>query len=423
MGSLAASSNKVTLRSVDIEVEFNVISTATGVASSVQYEICDLGKFIYDFAVTTDVDDIDKIGIRAGSVSISFFDNPDADHYQSIYDAYFDGTSTLITGCQIKIYNPSGAASADIIKCTFSNQDITYDINQRKTTINFQPLKPSDVSVDSIEDLIANSDSQTYGNIDPEINFLALPVPDFISDALDDIYGSAGTSIVISNFDDTPTQGEFIWWVFDDKQDSETGVLTAPEQLANIAGVEGSVFGNMLGKKVYFARNVTGSQTVTMSESDFKSLKLETPPKSKYRELKVTHGSLTSTSTSAELNSSADKTANFSFRKGNVAKREVTADGPIFYSYGSSDVSDATVAAIGVAAYEKVLLDTPTPTLSGTFFEVNKVLPHECMVISFGDASTGATRLINPLNGTYRFSKVTYDLVKDTVDFEAYKIA
>lgn len=423
MGSLAATSNKVTLRSVDLDVQFNIISTATGVASSVQYEICELGKFTYDFAVTTDVDDIDKVGIRAGSVSISFFDNPSADHYQSIYDAYFDGTSTLITGCQINIYNPSGAGSADVIKCTFSNQDITYDINQRKTTINFQPLKPSDVTVDSIADLIANSDSQTYSNLSPSINFAALPVPDFISDALDDIYGSAGTSIVISNFDDTPSQGEFIWWVFDDKQDLESGILTAPEQLANIAGVEGSVFGNMLGKKVYFARDIDGGETVSMSESDFKSLKLETPQKSKFRELKVTHGSLTSTSTSTLLNSSADKTANFSFRKGNVAKREVTADGPIFYQYGSSDVSDATVATIGVAAYEKVLLDTKIPTLSGEFFGVNRVLPYECMVISFGDSSTGATRLINPLNGTYRFSKVTYDLVKDLVAFEAYKIA
>ena len=422
MGSLAASSNKVTLRSVDIEVEFNIISTATGVASSVQYEICDLGKFIYDFAVTTDVDDIDKIGIRAGSVSISFFDNPDADHYQSIYDAYFDGTSTLITGCQIKIYNPSGAASSDIIKCTFSNQDITYDINQRKTIINFQPLKPSDVSVDSIEDLIGNTSSEVYGNL-TQTDLSALPIPDFISDALDDIYGSTGTSIVVTNFEDTPVQDDFIWWVFDQKQDSEAGILTAPEQLANIAGVEGSVFGSMLGKKVYFARNITGSQTVTMSESDFESLKLDNPPKSKYRELKVTHGVLTSTSTSPVLNSSADKTANFSFRLGNVARRRVAADGPIFYLFADSDASDASAAALGVASYEKVLLDTRIPTLSGKFFGVNKVLPHECMVISFGDASTGATRLINPLNGTYRFSKVTYDLVKDTVDFEAYKIA
>lgn len=421
MGSLSASSNKVTLRSVDIEVDFNIILTDTGVASSVQYEICELGKFTYDFAVTTDVDDIDKIGIRAGSVSISFFDNPDADHYQSIYDAYFDGTSTLVTGCQISIYNPSGAGSPDIIKCTFSNQDITYDINQRKTTINFQPLKPSDVSVDSIEDLISNSDSQQYTSL--TLDFAALPVPDFISDALDDIYGSAGTSIVVTNFEDTPVQNDFIWWVFDEKQDTETGTLTAPEQLANIAGVEGSVFGNMLGKKVYFARNITGGQTVTMSESDFKDLKLEAPPKNKYRELKVTHGALSSSSTSSVLTSSADKTANFSFRKGNVAKRQVAADGPIFYQYGSSDVSDATAAALGVASYEKVLLDTRIPTLSGSFFGVNKVLPHQCMVITFGDASTGATRLINAVNGTYRFSKVTYDLVKDLVDFEAYKIA
>lgn len=422
MGSLSASSNKVTLRSVDIEVDFNVILTATGVASSVQYEICELGKFTYDFAVTTDVDNIDKIGIRSGAVSISFFDNPDADHYQSIYDAYFDGDNTLITGCQISIYNPSGASTPDIIKCTFSNQDITYDINQRKTTINFQPLKPSDVSTDSIEDLIGNTSSQVYGNL-TQTDLSALPVPDFISDALDDIYGSAGTSIVVTNFEDTPVQNDYIWWVFDQKQDSETGILTSPEQLANIAGVEGSVYGNMLGKKVYFARNITGGQTVTMNESDFKDLKLEVPPKNKYRELKVTHGVLTSSSISSVLNSSADKTANFSFRLGNVARRQVTNDGPILYLFGNSDASDASAAALGVASYEKVLLDTNIPTLSGSFFGINKVLPHQCMVITFGDASTGATRLINALNGTYRFSKVTYDLVKDLVDFEAYKIA
>ena len=145
MGQLQASSNKVTLRSVDIDVDFIIRNTT--VSETVQYEMCDLGKFTYDFAVTTNIDDVDKMGIRAGSVSISFFDNPDATSYKSIYDAYFDTTDpqTELT-TNINIYNPSGAGSADVIRCRFSNQDITYDVNQRKTTINFQPFRPSDSS-------------------------------------------------------------------------------------------------------------------------------------------------------------------------------------------------------------------------------------------------------------------------------------
>ena len=45
------------------------------------------------------------------------------------------------------------------------------------------------------------------------------------------------------------------------------------------------------------------------------------------------------------------------------------------------------------------------------------------MVISFADNTIGGSRLIKPIDGTYRFSKLTYDLVNDTVDFNAYKIA
>ena len=422
MGQLQASSNKVTLRSVDIDIDFIIFNTSA--SETVQYEICDLGKFTYDFAVTTDVDNIDKIGIRAGAITVSFFDNADATSYKSIYDAYFDTTDpqTELT-TNINIYNPSGAGSADVIKCRFSNQDISYDINQRKTTINFQPLRPSDVTSVSIDTLITNTSKNVYTNITtPSLS--GIVVRDFIDDALDDMFGSSGSNIVVTNFSVTdPAFGEDVFFVFDEKQDSESGTLNVFEQLANIAGVEGSVYGNMLGKKVYFARNITGGQTVTMNESDFKSLKLESPKKNKYSQLKVTHGNLSSESTSSVINPDADKTANFSFRKGNVDRRDVAADGPIFYSYGPSSLFTNAAAVFGVASYEKVLLDTQIPTLSGTFFGANKVLPHQCMVISFADNAIGGSRLIKPIDGTYRFSKVTYDLVNDTVDFNAYKIA
>jgi len=422
MGQLQASSNKVTLRSVDIDIDFIIFNTSA--SETVQYEICDLGKFTYDFAVTTDVDNIDKIGIRAGAITVSFFDNADATSYKSIYDAYFDTTDpqTELT-TNINIYNPSGAGSADVIKCRFSNQDISYDINQRKTTINFQPLRPSDVTSVSIDTLITNTSKNVYTNIaTPSLS--GIVVRDFIDDALDDMFGSSGSNIVVTNFSVTdPAFGEDVFFVFDEKQDSESGTLNVFEQLANIAGVEGSVYGNMLGKKVYFARNITGGQTVTMNESDFKSLKLESPKKNKYSQLKVTHGNLSSESTSSVINPDADKTANFSFRKGNVDRRDVAADGPIFYSYGTSSLFTNAAAAFGVASYEKVLLDTQIPTLSGTFFGANKVLPHQCMVISFADNAIGGSRLIKPIDGTYRFSKLSYDLVNDTVDFNAYKIA
>jgi hypothetical protein len=291
MGQLQASSNKVTLRSVDIEIEFIIFNTSA--SETVQYEICDLGKFTYDFAVTTDVDNIDKIGIRAGAITVSFFDNADATSYKSIYDAYFDTTdpqTEFVTN--IKIYNPSGAGTADVIKCRFSNQDITYDINQRKTTINFQPLRPSDVTSVSIDTLITNTSKNVYTNtFTPSL--AGIVVRDFIDDALDDMFGSSGSNIVVTNFSVTdPIFGSDVFFVFDEKQDTESGTLNVFEQLANIAGVEGSVYGNMLGKKVYFARNITGGQTVTMNESDFKSLKLESPKKNKYSQLKVTHGNL-----------------------------------------------------------------------------------------------------------------------------------
>jgi hypothetical protein len=422
MGQLQASSNKVTLRSVDIDVDFIIRNTSA--SETVQYEICDLGKFTYDFAVTTDVDNIDKIGIRAGSISISFFDNVDATSYKSIYDAYFDTTDpqTELT-TNINIYNPSGAGSADVIKCRFNNQDISYDINQRKTTINFQPLRPSDVTSVSIDDLITNTSKNVYTNTATP-SLAGIVVRDFIDDALDDMFGSSGSNIVVTNFSATdPSFGEDVFFVFDEKQDTESGTLNVFEQLANIAGVEGSVYGNMLGKKVYFARNITGGQTVTMNESDFKSLKLQNPEKSKYSQLKVTHGNLNSESTSSAINPDADKTANFSFRKGNVDRRDVAADGPILYSYGTTSLFTNAAAVFGVASYEKVLLDTQIPTLSGTFFGANKVLPHQCMVISFADNNIGGSRLIKPIDGTYRFSKLTYDLVNDTVDFNAYKIA
>lgn len=422
MGQLQASSNKVTLRSVDIDVDFIIRNTSA--SETVQYEICDLGKFTYDFAVTTDVDNIDKIGIRAGAITVSFFDNTDATSYKSIYDAYFDTTDpqTELT-TNINIYNPSGAGTADVIKCRFSNQDITYDINQRKTTINFQPLRPSDVTSVSIDTLITNTSKNVYTNtLTPSL--AGIVVRDFIDDALDEMFGSSGSNIVVTNFSVTdPIFGSDVFFVFDEKQDTESGTLNVFEQLANIAGVEGSVYGNMLGKKVYFARNITGGQTVTMSESDFKSLKLESPKKNKYSQLKVTHGNLSSESTSSAINPDADKTANFSFRKGNVDRRDVAADGPIFYSYGTASLFTNAAAVFGVASYEKVLLDTQIPTLSGTFFGANKVLPHQCMVISFADNAIGGSRLIKPIDGTYRFSKLTYDLVNDTVDFNAYKIA
>mgnify|MGYP003135340399 CR=1 FL=1 len=419
MPQLQASSNKVTFRSVAIKVEFVIRNTTA--SETVEYKICELGKFTYDFAVTTDVDNIDKIGIRSGAITISFFDNDSATSYKSIYDAYFDTTDpqTELT-TNIKIFNPSTTGTADVIKCRFNNQDISYDINQRKTTINFQPIRPSDVASVSITSLISAS---TKLNKYSDSTESALLVRDFIDEALDSMFGSSGTNVVVTNFSAlNPSLGSDVFFVFQTKQDSESTTLNVFEQLANIAGVEGSVYGNMLGKKVYFARNITGGQTVAMSESDFKSLKLQNPKKSKYSQLKVTHGNgFFSESTSSVINPDADKTANFSFRQGNVDRRDVTNTSLFFCDTNSLFSNAATV--FGLASYEKVLLDTQIPTLSGTFFGVNKVLPHQCMVISFASGSIGGTRLINPINGTYRFSKVTYDLFNDTVDFQAYKIA
>ena len=417
MPQLQASSNKVTFRSLAIDVDFIIRNTTA--SETVQYEICDLGKFTYDFAVTTDVENIDKIGIRSGAITISFFDNLEATSYKSIYDAYFDTTDpqTELT-TNINIYNPSTAGTADVIKCRFNNQDITYDINERKTTINFQPLRPSDVTSVSVSSLISATSKNTY--TDSSEN--ALLIRDFIDDALDDMFGSSGSNIVVTNFSAAnPILGADVFFVFPTKKDSESTTLNVFEQLANIAGVEGSVYGNMLGKKVYFARNITGGQTVTMNESDFKSLKLETTKKNKYRELKVTHGDGFSESASSVINSDADKTANFSFRQGNVDKRDITNASLRFCD--STSLFDNAAAVFGVASYEKVLLDTQIPTLSGTFFGANKVLPHQCMVISFANSTIGASRLIKPIDGTYRFSKLSYDLVNDTVDFNAYKIA
>jgi hypothetical protein len=417
MPQLQASSNKVTFRSVAIKVDFIIRNTTA--SETVEYKICELGKFTYDFAVTTDVDNIDKIGIRSGAITISFFDNDSATSYKSIYDAYFDTTDpqTELT-TNINIFNPSTTGTADVIKCRFNNQDISYDINQRKTTINFQPIRPSDVTSASITDLISASTKNKYSDTTES----ALIVRDFIDDALDSMYGDSGTNVVVTNFSAlNPSLGSDVFFVFQTKQDSESTTLNVFEQLANIAGVEGSVYGNMLGKKVYFARNITGGQTVAMTESDFKSLKLQNPKKNKYSQLRVTHGSQSSTSTSSVINPDADKTANFSFRQGNIDRRDVT-NTSLFFCATSSLFTNAA-AIFGVASYEKVLLDTQIPTLSGTFFGVNKVLPHQCMVISFASSSIGGTRLIKPIDGTYRFSKITYDLFNDTVDFQAYKIA
>lgn len=421
MGQLQASSNKVTLRSVDIDIDFIIRNTSA--SETVQYEICDLGKFTYDFAVTTSTDDVDKMGIRAGAITVSFFDNPDATSYKSIYDAYFDTTDpqTELT-TNINIYNPSGTGSADVIRCRFSNQDVTYDVNQRKTTINFQPFRPSDSSTTMAS--VFSGLSSSLIRTDPS-NHNAVKVYSFIDYMLTDIFGS-GTNSIISNF---PFQlvpiNSYGDYIFENVRDGGT-TMTAAEVLANIAGVEGSVYGNMLGKKVYFARNLavqpddaTIDERVTLNESQFKSLKLESPKKNQYKELKVIHGNLNSSSTSSALDSSADKTANFSFRRGHFDRRLRTG------SFTIHNVSAFTnsVAAFGVASYEKLFLDTQIPTISGTVFGVNSILPHQVIKIEFASNTVGGSRLIKPLDGTYRFSKVSYDLVNDTVDFNAYKIA
>lgn len=421
MGQLQASSNKVTLRSVDIDIDFIIRNTS--VSETVQYEICDLGKFTYDFAVTTSIDDVDKMGIRAGAITVSFFDNPNATSYKSIYDAYFDTTDpqTELT-TNINIYNPSGAGSADVIRCRFSNQDITYDVNQRKTTINFQPFRPSDSSTtmssvfDGLSSFLIRSDSTGDD---------AVKVHSFIDYMLTDIFGS-GTNSIITNFPSaTIAFNQYAFYVFENVQDGGT-TMTAAEVLANVAGVEGSVYGNMLGKKVYFARNLAVQpddsnvdERITLNEDKFKSLKLESTKKNQYRELKVIHGTLNSSSTSSALHSNADKAANFSFRRGHLDRRLRTAE----YTINSSSAFNNSVAAFGVASYEKLFLDTQIPTISGTVFGVNSILPHQVIKIEFANNAVGASRLIKPLDGTYRFSKVSYDLVNDTVDFNAYKIA
>lgn len=421
MGQLQASSNKVTLRSVDIDIDFIIRNTS--VSETVQYEICDLGKFTYDFAVTTSTDDVDKMGIRAGAITVSFFDNPDATSYKSIYDAYFDTTDpqTELT-TNINIYNPSGAGSADVIRCRFSNQDVTYDVNQRKTTINFQPFRPSDSSTTMVS--VFNGLSSFLIRADPS-NHDAVKVYSFIDYMLTDIFGS-GTNSIITNFSSAIIPfNQYASYIFKDVQDGGT-TMTAAEVLANIAGVEGSVYGNMLGKKVYFARNLAVQpddsnidERVILSESKFKSLKLESPKKNQYRELKVIHGNLNSSSTSSALDSSADKTANFSFRRGHFDRRLRTGE----YTIHNVSAFTNSVAAFGVASYEKLFLDTQIPTISGTVFGVNSILPHQVIKIEFASNTVGGSRLIKPLVGTYRFSKVSYDLVNDTVDFNAYKIA
>ena len=444
MASLTGATNKVSLRSFDIEIDFTIslIDTAT---ESVQYEICDIGSFNYDFGLTTDVDDIDKIGIRAGSIQVSFFDNPNATTYKSIYDAYFD-TGTLydvdpIGSATIKIYNPSGSSTADEIKCSFSDNDISYDINQRKTTINFQPLKPSSSTTTIAAIFGSNQFSNTditkkplYINtfVNPDLN--GILVHDFIDFMLDDIYGSSGSTSINSNFfspsgnraSDSGTDYLII------KNDSNSNPLdsgsemTGSEILANICGVEGSVFGNMLGVKTYFARNlVDSSNRIDMLESDFKSLKLDRPNKKDYRELKVTHGTETSSSTSSTrgINPNASKTANLSFRRGYMDRRTFQFSITSFQLGGSSAFANNTVAPTGLLSYERLLLANHVPRISGTFFSCKKVLPHQTIRIQFAEDAAGGTRLINPLDGTYRFTKLSYDLVNDTVDFNAYRIA
>ena len=425
----AVSSNKVSLRPIDIEVDFSIFhNTATTLGAT--YEICELGKFKYDFGLTTDVDNVDKIGIRAGSVTISFFDNPDAE-YPSIYDMLFSsGIVPQHIDADISIYNPSGASTADVIKCRFNLNDVSYDINGRKTTITFNPLRPSDVT-DSIADIMDGSSQNVY--FGAPITIPSYPdgmvVRDFIDDMLDEIYGSTGSNTIISNLSDTdPDIGERVWMVLRDKQDTED-LLTASEQLANIAGVEGAVFGNMLGQKIYFARNLVGGQTVTMNESDFKDLKLDNTRKMKYKQLKVIHGEYSDSSTLSLLDPNSSKTANFSFRQGNLSKREISNDGATVFSYRYKDASnsneldytDVTLAQFGVPSYEKLLLNEYIPRISGTIFDCTKIKPHECMVISFGTTKT--SRLVGSLDGTYRFSSVTYDFQKDTMQFNAYKIA
>lgn len=411
-------SDKVVLRPLDIKFDFTFLhltASTTGAA----YQMCDLGKFKYDFDLVTDIDDVDKIGIRAGAITASFFDNNDAE-YPSVYEAIFSsGVIPQHIDANISIYNPSGAVTPDIIKCRFNHKDVSYDINARKTTITFNPLRPSDVT-DSIEDIISETSQNVYTNSLVSLTLSALVARDFIDDMLDKIYGSTGSNLIISNLSDTdPSFGEDVWFVFDEKQDTEE-LLTASEQLANIAGVEGSVFGNMLGQKVYFARNLDGGETVAMSESDFKDLKLETTARNKYRQLSVIHGDYTVSSTLSILDENASKTANFSFKRGNLGKRDVAGDGPIIYSFGSDDLTDNTLAEFGVDSYETLLLEEHTPKISGTIFGCNTIKPYECMSISFGTAKT--SRLIGSLDGTYRFSSVTYDLEKDLISFKAYKI-
>lgn len=420
MANLTISSNKVVLRSVDVQVQFTITNTpATG--STVQYEMCELGKFAYDFDMTTDIDDVDKIGIRAGAISMSFFDNLDATDYPSMYEAIFSSTTAMtVIEATIFLYNPSGSLVPYSIPCRFGYHDVSYDINARKTTINFQPLKPSDYTdYTTLSSLItANPNSvQIYSDVLDGGSDDGMIVENFIETMLDEIYGSSLVSkvIITDSYDTNPSDSDYTWFIFNNKQDLEADELTPAEHLANIAGVEGAVFGDMLGVRCYFVRNLYDT-TVSMSESDFSDLKLESTTERKYARLVVEHGSLSATTTPTYY--TQPKEAVFSFRFGNVSRRQVWVAST--NSLRQATANNTELATVGKDAYDRAINDVYTPRISGTILGATKIKPYECMSIGFG--TSGTSRLIGALDGIYRFSSLRYDFFNDSIDFTAYKI-
>lgn len=416
--SIAVSTPTSVTQGGSLSVSFTLL---TGTVASLSHKIADISSFKYIFDIPEEGSEVTKIGIKSGSVSIKFFDNESSLTYKSLYDAIINVATINDTVDATITLQLNSDVSSRTIPVRFKPQNVSYDINKRVTTIDFEPLRPEDnTTYSSVYDVVqTNPESAVRYGDGIGVSGLLMTGYDFVYAMLKEVYGTSRTPIIKSNQlqeGATLSASDSAWFVSDTLLGSTD--YSPYEQLGVIAALEGAVFGDVLGSSAYFVRGISNQNLVSLNESDFKDLKIESIRPREYAYVKVTHDS-EDFQIPTNPYFDGEKIFNVSFDKGYLDKRVVTSRNPNDVSSTSS--FDDTLAEEGATSYNKSFGNQYSSRLSGIIFGCDTIEPYELISISFGQVN--ASRLPSSINGAYRFSNVEYNLPDDLIKFEAYKVS